>query len=72
MFLGSEQYKQSDPANNEDACLSPAQLSWLQEKLQESAAAHNPMFVFLHQPFQGTVSGSTERGVVQLTELKQL
>ena len=36
IFLGSEQYRQSDPANYEDAWLSSAQLSWLQKKLQEN------------------------------------
>lgn len=72
IFLGSEQYRQSDPANYEDAWLSSAQLSWLQKKLQENYSPHRPMFVFLHQPLQGTVSGSVERGVVQQIELKQL
>ena len=71
IFLGSEQYRQSDPANYEDAWLSSAQLSWLQKKLQENYSPHRPMFVFLHQPLQGTVSGSVERGVVQQMELKQ-
>lgn len=72
IFLGSEQYRQSDPANYEDAWLSSAQLSWLQKKLQENYSPHRPMFVFLHQPLQGTVSGSVERGVVQQIELKRL
>ncbi|MDF2960387.1 MAG: phosphohydrolase [Paenibacillus sp.] len=72
IFLGPEQYRQSDPANNEDAWLSSAQLNWLQKKLQENYVPHRPMFVFLHQPLQGTVSGSEERGVVQQVELKRL
>ncbi len=72
IFLGSEQYRQSDPGNNEDAWLSPTQLTWLQQKLQENYVQRKPMFVFLHQPLPGTVSGSSARGVVQHEELKHL
>ncbi|MDR6549978.1 metallophosphoesterase [Paenibacillus qinlingensis] len=72
IFLGSEQYRQSNPANNEDAWLSVAQLSWLQSKLEENYVSHKPLFVFLHQPSQGTVSGSLARGIVQHDELKRI
>jgi Icc protein len=72
VFLGSERYKQSDPASQEDAWLSTSQLNWLQSKLQENYIQHKPLFVFLHQPLQGTVSGSLPRGVVQHNELKQI
>lgn len=72
IFLGSERYRQQDPANGEDAWLSPAQLEWLGRKLQENYSAHRPMFVFLHQPLPGTVSGSSERGVVQHAELRRI
>lgn len=71
-FLGSEQYRQSNPNNNEDAWLSLAQLKWLQSQLQDNYIKHKPLFVFLHQPLQGTVSGSLSRGIVQHNELKQL
>ncbi|CAN7534060.1 metallophosphoesterase [Paenibacillus sp. LjRoot153] len=72
IFLGSEQYRQSNPNNNEDAWLSLAQLKWLQSQLQDNYIKHKPLFVFLHQPLQGTVSGSLSRGIVQHNELKQL
>ncbi|MNG01839.1 3',5'-cyclic adenosine monophosphate phosphodiesterase CpdA [compost metagenome] len=72
IFLGSEQYRQTNPANAEDAWLSQTQLSWLQSKLQENYVQKRPLFVFLHQPLQGTVSGSQPRGVVQRNELKQI
>ncbi|CAH1194975.1 3',5'-cyclic adenosine monophosphate phosphodiesterase CpdA [Paenibacillus allorhizoplanae] len=72
IFLGSERYRQSDPANQEDAWLSSTQLSWLQSKLQENYIQHKPLFIFLHQPLQGTVSGSLPRGIVQHNELKQM
>ncbi|NQX58255.1 metallophosphoesterase [Paenibacillus qinlingensis] len=72
IFLGSERYKQSEPASQEDAWLSSTQLDWLQIKLQENYIQHKPLFVFLHQPLQGTVSGSLPRGIVQHNELKQI
>jgi Icc protein len=72
IFLGSEQYKQSNPGNNEDACLSQAQLDWLKAALSENYVPGKPLFVFLHQPLPHTVSGSMERGVVQYQELTQI
>jgi 3',5'-cyclic-AMP phosphodiesterase len=74
LFLGSERYRQSDPANEEDAYLSEDQLGWLRDRLINAAATapDKPVFVFLHQPLQHTVSGSVERGVVQHEELRRL
>ncbi|MDQ1911023.1 metallophosphoesterase [Paenibacillus sp. GD4] len=74
IFLGSERYRQSDPGNGEDAWLSDEQLGWLRSKLQDDAQKEpqRPVFLFLHQPLQGTVSGSSERGVVQLEELRSI
>ncbi|WJH32279.1 metallophosphoesterase [Paenibacillus sp. CC-CFT747] len=73
IFLGSEQFRQSNPDNGDDAYLSETQLSWLKEKLQEGAELNKPIFVFLHQPLPFTVTGSNEaRGVVQHKELKQI
>jgi 3',5'-cyclic-AMP phosphodiesterase len=74
IFLGSERYRQSDPGNGEDAWLSSEQLSWLRSELQDDArkAPQRPVFLFLHQPLQDTVSGSSERGVVQLAELRTI
>jgi len=82
IFLGSEKYRQSDPAIGDDAFLSAEQLSWLEKKLAERGGAYatheklppaKPVLVFLHQPLPGTVAGSSVgsyRGVVQHNELK--
>jgi len=70
IFLGSEQYKQSNPDNNEDAYLSEAQLEWLKIALNNNYVPNKAIFVFLHQPLQGTVSGSIERGIVQSDALR--
>ncbi|SHE13454.1 cyclic 3',5'-adenosine monophosphate phosphodiesterase [Chlamydia abortus] len=72
IVLGSEKYRQSDPDVKEDAYLSSEQLQWLSDKLAEGAESGRPIFVFLHQPLPGTVSGSEERGVVQHNSLKRL
>jgi 3',5'-cyclic-AMP phosphodiesterase len=73
IFLGSEQYQQSDPANGEDAWLSDAQLIWLELKIKEKADLQQPIFVFLHQPLPHTVAGSeSSRGIVQYTRLKDI
>lgn len=72
IFLGSEQYKQSDPTMNEDAYLSEAQLTWLKTTLNQNYIRDKAIFVFLHQPLPGTVSGSNNRGVVQFEALRVL
>jgi Icc protein len=79
LFLGSEQYRQSNPDNLEDAYLSPAQLGWLQQSLKKAQAEGNnkPIFVFLHQPLPNTVSGTTgccvnNRAIIQHEELQRI
>jgi Icc protein len=76
IFLGSEQYRQSDPANQEDAWLSDAQLGWLERTLADGEKPDKPVFVFLHQPLPCTVAGSrtrsNERGVVQHERLRAI
>ncbi|MFS0840700.1 metallophosphoesterase family protein [Paenibacillus sp. 1P03SA] len=77
IFLGSEQYRQSDPNNLEDAWLSPEQLQFLKTSLRKGAAGGKPVFVFLHQPLPGTVSGTSfccvnNRAVVQHEELRKI
>lgn len=73
IFLGSEQYRQTNPNIAEDAYLSDNQLSWLKDKLAVNADPGKPIFVFLHQPLPNTVTGSSaERGVVQHKELKEI
>ncbi|HJV46197.1 MAG TPA: stalk domain-containing protein [Bacillota bacterium] len=75
LFLGSEQFEQSDRSNDNDAYLSKEQLKWLKEKLQEKAVPGRPIFVFLHQPLPNTVAGTSlpyYRGVIQHQELKDI
>ncbi|MFC4971080.1 metallophosphoesterase family protein [Paenibacillus sp. GCM10023248] len=77
IFLGSEQYRQSNEANLEDAYLSPKQLDWLRTKLKEDVDAAKPVFVFLHQPLPYSVAGThfcctNNRAVVQHEELKRI
>ncbi|OXM87778.1 metallophosphoesterase family protein [Paenibacillus rigui] len=76
IFLGSEQYRQSDPNNNEDAYLSAEQLNWLKQTLQKDAGKPQPVFIFLHQPLPDTVAGTSNfinnRAIVQHQELKKI
>ncbi|MBP1965700.1 metallophosphoesterase family protein [Paenibacillus aceris] len=77
IFLGSEQYRQSNEANLEDAYLSQKQLDWLRTKLKEDVDAEKPVFVFLHQPLPYSVAGThfcctNNRAVVQHEELKKI
>jgi 3',5'-cyclic-AMP phosphodiesterase len=59
IFLAGERSRMDDPAILDDAVLTPAQLAWLRKILEADKPGGRPVFVFLHQPFQGTVSGST-------------
>jgi Icc protein len=77
IFLGSEEYRQSDPANLEDAYLSDTQLVWLKKTLKKRSEDKKPIFVFLHQPFPYTVSGTSfccvnNRAIVQHEVLKNI
>jgi Icc protein len=79
LFLGSEQYRQSNPDNAEDAYLSKTQLNWLRQSLQnaQDETKQKPIFVFLHQPLPNTVSGTTiccvnNRAVIQHEELNRI
>jgi len=60
LFLAGERSRMDDPALQDDAVLTKAQLAWLRARLGEKRKG--PVFVFLHQPFQGTVSGSGAPG----------
>lgn len=73
LFLGSERYRQSDPAYQEDAYVSAAQLRWLESRLTTlSATGDGPIFVFLHQPLPATVAGSDSRGVTEAQALRDM
>ncbi|WP_313731609.1 metallophosphoesterase family protein [Cohnella nanjingensis] len=77
IFLGSEQYRQTDPSNLEDAYLSDEQLDWLKKTLKKGAGSDKPIFVFLHQPLPYTVSGTSfccvnNRAIIQHEALKSI
>lgn len=77
LFLGSEQYRQSNPDNLEDAYLSDEQLSWLDHMLENRSKNKKPVFVFLHQPLPDTVSGTSfccvnNRAIIQHEALKKI
>lgn len=76
LFLGSEQYRQSDPGNGENAYLSDRQLEWLQSTLTKRAKKGKPIFVFMHQPLPHTVAGSSccsnDKAIVQHERLKAI
>lgn len=77
IFLGSEQYRQSNVRNLEDAYLSSKQLDWLKATLKQEARNAQPIFIFLHQPLPNTVSGTSaccvnNRGVIQYEELNSI
>lgn len=76
IFLGSEQYRQSNPDNKEDAYLSEAQLDWLKQTLNKDAQEGQPIFIFLHQPLPDTVAGTSNfinnRAIVQHQELQSI
>lgn len=62
LFLGGERSRMDDPKLLDDAFLTSTQLDWLRARLKEDANQSRPIFVFLHQPFPGTVSGSGKSG----------
>lgn len=77
LFLSGEAYRDVDASIGEDAYLSPAQLDWLRERLDNTglpaAERRKPVFVFLHQPLPHTLDGTdAERGVVQHEQLRAL
>ncbi|GAB2701465.1 metallophosphoesterase family protein [Paenibacillus thermoaerophilus] len=76
VFLSGERYRDEDGTVGEDAYLSERQMIWLKHRLHEHShrpgPKPRPVFAFIHQPLPGTVGGSSERGIVQHTELRNL
>ena len=73
IFLAGEYSRMTDSSYRDDAVISAGQLSWLKAALAKSAPGE-PVFVFLHQPFAGTVAGSDdgESSIRPSAELKAL
>ena len=71
IFLGGEASDMTSPGTGDAAVLSPGQLAWFKRKLSADAPGA-PVFVFLHQPFPGTVAGSSDgsASIKQAAELK--
>lgn len=73
IFLGGERSRMDDPEFQDDAVLSRRQIHWLEARLEEQKRPGRPIFVFLHQPFPGTVSGSRNASSIRPDrELKAL
>lgn len=76
IFLGSEKSAMSEKKYGDKAYLSNIQLVWLEQKLKENYVSHKPIFVFLHQPFPNSISGSWYRtvqsAIVQENELRTI
>ncbi len=73
IFLAGEFSRMTQDGYKDDAVLSPEQLSWLKASL-EKTRPDEPVFVFLHQPFPGTVAGSYDgaASIKQSGELNSL
>ena len=73
IFLGSEQSRMSDMANNDLAFLTDTQLDWFQAVLNYKKQPHKPIFVFLHQPLPYKTLGGLQQGyVVQSKKLTDI
>lgn len=72
--LSSEGYPEETELSTVDAYLSEEQLAWLQEELATAAEENpdQPIFVFLHQPLQNTVSLSENSSIIQNDELREI
>jgi Icc protein len=66
LFLSTERY---DPDMKDAGWISDEQLRWLEERLNQHASG--PVFVFFHQPVNGTVANS-ENTCFQSDELRSL
>ncbi|GMA48786.1 hypothetical protein GCM10025857_01430 [Alicyclobacillus contaminans] len=71
IVLGSEQSRITRRSIGDQAYLSNAQLTWLQNALNASGG-HRPVFVFLHQPLPQTVAGSTGNAIVHAERLQAI
>lgn len=61
IFLAPDNY----PQNSERACISSTQVTWAYNTVYHIAkyTPNEPIFVFIHEPFQNTVSGSSSQNM---------
>lgn len=71
LCLGSQESVETDDVS---ASLLEDQLEWLSEKLEgaQDADPDAPIFVFLHQPLQNTVTGSEDSTILQNDQLAEI
>lgn len=76
IFLGSEKSRMSNVSYKDNAYLSNNQLDWLKKALSKNGDPHKPIFLFLHQPFSDTVTGSgpaySQNNIIQAKELREI
>ncbi|MBP2020513.1 UDP-2,3-diacylglucosamine pyrophosphatase LpxH [Clostridium punense] len=62
IVLGGEKSNLSDETIGDKAIISEEQYKWLEKVLQKKVRPDKPIFIFLHQPIDNTVYGSTQWG----------
>ncbi|MCK9222544.1 MAG: DUF6067 family protein [Limnochordia bacterium] len=73
VFLSPEKFWQTDQSIGDKAYISDEQIDWLQERLAEGADAHKPIFVFIHQPLESTLSDSDSyNSVIQTGKINEI
>jgi len=73
IFLAGERSRMDDASHLDAAVLTKPQLDWLEATIRDQASPGKPIFVFLHQPFPNTVSGSkNDTSIVQARELQTI
>ncbi len=72
--LSSEGRPKGTELNTVEAYLSEDQLEWLKEELEEAAGKNpgQPIFVFLHQPLEGTVALSEDASIIPNDQLREI
>lgn len=74
LCMSSEGKQQYMDMNTVEAYISEEQLSWLETELEQAVSANpdQPVFVFLHQPLQDTVSLSSSSAIYPEEELREI
>ena len=72
IYLATAELAASTNTSHTNAILGEAQLQWLDATLNKKTEENKPIFIFLHQPLQETVAGSSTSGVQEHEELKAI